>query len=88
MTGRTDLLIGIGGMSGTTTEGLSLRVRLVMRETWIPTSAGMTKSGSGDVWDNHGGIVPTIAVDDCNMDSRSPFGAGDKLRGNDEMRVG
>ncbi len=35
---------------------------------------------SGDVWDNHGGIVPTIAVDDCNVDSR--------FRGNDEMRVG
>ena len=45
--------------------GSSLRIRLVMRETWIPAfagmtgEAGMTISGSGDVWDNHGGDVPT-----------------------------
>ena len=66
-------------MSGTTTGGLSLRVRLMI-VMWIPASAGMTKSGSDDAPDNHGGIVPTSAVDDCNVDSR--------FRGNDEIRVG
>ena len=45
----------------------------------------MTKLGSDDTPDNHGGIVPTIifrgntgAVDDYNVDSR--------FRGNDEIR--
>ena len=62
---------------------------------WIPASAGMTKLGADDAPDNHGGIVPTIifrgttgAVDDWNVDSRSPFGAGDKLRGNDGLGRG
>ena len=39
-------------MSGTTTVGLSLRVRLMI-VMWIPASAGMTKLGVWDVWDNH-----------------------------------
>ena len=66
-------------MPWTTTVGLSLQLRLMI-VMWIPASAGMTKSGSDDALDNHGGIVPTIAVDDCNVDSR--------FRGNDEIRVG
>ncbi len=39
----------------------------------------MSGTTTGDVWDNHGGIVPTSAVDDCNVDSR--FCGNDEIRG-------
>ncbi len=51
-------------------------------ETWLPRAGTGTRP-----YDYGRGIVHTITVDDCNVDSR--FRGNDEMRGgNDEMRGG